>query len=116
MLFIEGVRHKLKQAGMTQNELAKKAGLSSSGLSTIMQGKVSPREDSMQAIAQALCCTVASLLEDPVTVLSATGQAIPGLSQEEQILVMNFRKLNPEGQDLVLSYLSMLIEKAGYLR
>ena len=116
MTFADGVKRKLKEIHMTQNELAKKAGLSSSGMSTIMTGKARPRVDSMQAIADALGCTISDLLGDPATVLSATGAAVPGLSPEEQILVENFRSLNASGQEALMSMLAGLLENPAFAR
>ena len=63
----EKIKERLKKLGLSQNALAKKAGLSQSGLSTILSGKAKPREDSMEAIAKALGCTVADLYDETET-------------------------------------------------
>ena len=61
----ERIKERMKALGIrSQNTLAKMAGLSQSGLSTILSGKAKPREDSMEALAKALNCTVADLYDD----------------------------------------------------
>lgn len=102
------IKEKMREQGVTQNALAKKAGLSQSGLSTILSGKARPREDSLVSIAEALHCSVTDLFDEPV-ILSATSPGIPGLSDEEILLVENFRTLSPEGQAALMATLSGLL-------
>lgn len=52
----------MKKQGVSQNRLAKAAQMSQSGLSSIISGAVSPKENTLQAIANALGCSVAELL------------------------------------------------------
>jgi len=52
----------MNEKHLSQNRLAKLAGLSQSGLSTIVSGAVSPKESTLTAIADALGCTVAELM------------------------------------------------------
>ena len=52
----------MKKQGVSQNRLAKAAQMSQSGLSSIISGSVSPKENTLQAIANALGCSVAELL------------------------------------------------------
>ena len=58
----ERIRQRMKELNISQNALARAAGMSQSGLSTILSGKARPREDSLEAIAKALGCTVPDLL------------------------------------------------------
>lgn len=59
-----GERIKLEMArqSISQNKLAKAARISQSGLSSIVSGQVSPREDTLRAIADALGCSFLELL------------------------------------------------------
>ena len=58
----ERIQSLLLERGISQNKLAKKAQISQSGLSSIISGSVSPKENTLQAIASALGCTVSELL------------------------------------------------------
>ena len=60
----EQIRMRLKKKGISQNELARKAGISSSGMSTIINGAYDPRLGNLQMIASALDCTVGDLLDE----------------------------------------------------
>lgn len=53
-----------RKRGLSQNRLAKLAQISQSGLSSIISGAVSPKENTMNAIASALGCSVYDLLND----------------------------------------------------
>lgn len=61
---ISGILH---ERGISQNKLAKMAGLSQSGMSSILSGASSPREDTLQAIAKALGIPLAELMDDSGT-------------------------------------------------
>lgn len=48
----------MRKRGISQNKLAKDAGISQSGLSSILSGDSSPKESTLKAIADALGCNV----------------------------------------------------------
>ena len=58
----ERIQIAMKKRGISQNRLAKMAQISQSGLSTIISGAVSPKEVTLQAIANALDCPVSELM------------------------------------------------------
>ena len=58
----ERIAQKMRDRGLSQNRLARAAQISQSGLSSIISGAVSPKENTLQAIAAALGCTVAELV------------------------------------------------------
>lgn len=62
MLLHERIKHEMKKNGISQNRLAKAANMSQSGLSSIVNGSVSPKEETLRMIADALGCSVSSLL------------------------------------------------------
>lgn len=99
---------------MSQFEFAEFCGVSRTSIARYEAGKEISRENAKR-IASACGVSVDYLVGEP-TVLSATGKPIPGLNIDEQILVLNFRKLNPEGKELVMSYLSMIVDKSAYTR
>ena len=59
----ERIKYELDRRGISQNQLAKAAGISQSGLSTIIAGKNSPKENTLQAIAAALNMSLGELTE-----------------------------------------------------
>lgn len=63
----EQIKMRMKAKGISQNELARRAGMSSSGMSTIINGSYDPRLSSLRAIAAELECTVADLLGETST-------------------------------------------------
>lgn len=62
------IQNRMKSLGMSQNKLAKTAQISQSGLSSIISGAVSPKENTLKAIASALQCSVSDLLNDSESV------------------------------------------------
>ena len=60
----EKIAERLKITGLSQNKLAKAAQLSQSGLSSIINGKVSPKEETVRRIAEVLGCSIADLVDD----------------------------------------------------
>lgn len=58
----ERIQERMNQKRISQNRLAKLAQISQSGLSSIISGSVSPKENTLQAIASALECSVSDLL------------------------------------------------------
>lgn len=61
----ERIKEEMKKVGMSQNKLAKAAQISQSGLSSILSGAVSPKENTLQAIAAALHISASDLVGEP---------------------------------------------------
>lgn len=57
----------IRRRGISQNKLAKLAQMSQSGLSSIISGAVSPKENTLQAIAAALGMSVSELVGEDRT-------------------------------------------------
>ena len=95
----ERIKILLKRKGMSQNELARKAGLSSSGMSTILKGAYDPRLSSLVAIAQALDCRVVDLIEDEAP------QRGERLSAGERHLLETWRSSDEIGREDALALL-----------
>ena len=62
----ERIKEEMKKRGMSQNKLAKAAQISQSGLSSILNGDSSPKENTIRAIADALNIPLSELMEDQV--------------------------------------------------
>ncbi len=61
------IQQKMSEQRISQNRLAKAAQISQSGLSSIISGASSPKENTLQAIAKALKCSVAELMGETVS-------------------------------------------------
>lgn len=94
----EQIKKRMETMGISQNALARKAGLSQSGLSTILSGKAKPREDSMEAIAKALNCQVADFYE------TEKAPENPGLNE---FLLHYLTTLTPAQEKFVLDFLQL---------
>ena len=101
------IRIRLKAAGIAQNELARRAGLSSSGMSTIINGAYDPRLSSLRMIAAELHCTVGDLLEETTTDTKI-------YTSEELRLLGIVRQLNAPGMQKVIDYAADLVENEKY--
>lgn len=74
----ERISKKMAEKRISQNRLAKQAQISQSGLSSIIAGAVSPKENTLSAIAAALECTVAELVgESPPGIIGMKIRAVP---------------------------------------
>ena len=76
----ERIKGLMKEKGISQNQLARAAQISQSGLSSIINGASSPKESTMKAIAGALDCTVADLMGEvamPANILQMISGAVP---------------------------------------
>lgn len=101
------IRIRLKASGMAQNELARRAGLSSSGMSTIINGAFDPRLSSLRMIAAELHCTVGDLLEE-------TQQETKISTPEELQLLVIVQRLNSLGVEKVIEYAADLADNEKY--
>lgn len=63
----ERIKQEIARRGISQNRLARLAQMSQSGLSTIISGAVSPKENTLQAIASALGMSVSELVGEDRT-------------------------------------------------
>ena len=102
----ENIRKRLAASGMAQNELARRSGMSSSGMSTVINGNFEPRMENLRQIAQALGCQVADLLDDGIKI----EQEIRVDPLRESI-IRDYDQLPPEAQQLVRQYIDLLNRK-----
>ena len=95
----ERIKELREQMGVSQNKLAKLAGMSQAAISIIESGKKSPTVDTLGRIAQAIGCTVSDLtgMDDlpqpdppPSEIDSAIASLADGLSPEELQRVLDF--------------------------
>ena len=64
MTVADRIKDEMRKRRISQNRLAKSAQISQSGLSSILSGSVSPKENTLQAIASALGISLSVLIEN----------------------------------------------------
>jgi transcriptional regulator with XRE-family HTH domain len=101
----ERIKHEMKSRGISQNKLAKAAQISQSGLSSIINGASSPKENTLQAIASALGMTASDLLGND----SGAKKEPATAGGSEEIVVKKYRKLTADQQKQADMYLDFLI-------
>ena len=100
MTFAERTSEILKQKGISNNELARMANLSSSGISTALRVDGNPRESTMLSICKALGMTIEEFW---------TSQRY-----NEQRLLFIFDQLNAEGKEELLSQAEYYLTREKY--
>lgn len=91
------IQQRMNEQGWSQNRLAKAADISQSGLSSILKGSVSPTQNTLQAIATALKCTVSELIDESrPNVVTIIHNAIPILGNIA-CSPQNIPDTNPDG-------------------
>ena len=101
MTFAQRTKELMKQKGISQNELARKAGLSSSGISTTLSENGNPRESSMVSIYNAFGMTPEEFWTD-------RRFAEPLSSNQQQILFI-FDQMNQDGQNNLIVIANALL-------
>lgn len=64
MSVVDRIKEEMQKRHISQNRLAKAAQISQSGLSSILNGDSSPKENTLQAIAQALNMPLSELMNE----------------------------------------------------
>ena len=94
MRFCERVKILMEQKGISQNELARKANLSSSGISSALNESGNPRESTMIAIYEALGLTPSAFWSE--------GNSLESLNRNQMDLITLFDQLNDSGKKFVM--------------
>ena len=110
MKFGEKLRALRVAAGYTQEVLATKLNLSKANISKYEAGIVEPNLTTLIAISNLFQKSVDYLLEISV---AATH---PALTPSEQQLIDNYRQLNEEGQEKLISYSDDLLTTGKYIK
>lgn len=101
MTFAQKAKKIMKQRGITQNELARRAGLSSSGICTTLSDNGNPRESSMMAIYEALDMTPEEFWSDV--------RPVDSLTKEQSHLISIFDQLNSNGKTSLMEIAESLL-------
>ena len=101
------ISEKRKQAGLTIDELAAKSGVPKGTLNKIINGYTrDPQIETVKSIARALNCTLEDFDDTP---------RVRNLSQEEYLLIQQYRLLDSIGQEIVQFIIKKELERAEKL-
>ena len=104
------ISEELKKRNMSQNKLARLAQISQAGLNSIIHGQTSPKESTLQAIADALRIPMSVLLGENA------GDVDKITSRYEIELHSYINMLNTQGLDKLLEYARDLSENDRYTK
>ena len=113
----EIIRTIRKEQGLSQIELAQKAGIAVNSVRLYESGKREPKIGSLRRIAQALGVDVYSLADfDTASQLleGSLNAKLERLSPKEQALIIAFDQLNEAGQDVAIERVNELTELEKY--
>ena len=101
--FVENVMAILEERRITNNELARMAGISSGGISKMLRPDGNPSLKNMESIANALGVQLSDLL--------ANRNGLPSVDSrpDDETLLTLYRQLSPERKEYVLGVLEGLI-------
>ena len=113
----EIIRTIRKEQGLSQIELAQKAGIAVNSVRLYESGKREPKIGSLRRIAQALGVDVYALADFDTASLLLEGSMnakLERLSPKEKALIIAFDQLNDAGQDKVIERAEELLELPKY--
>lgn len=106
MSVIERIKEEMLKKGFSQNKLAKAAQMSQSGLSSILSGNVSPKENTLRAIAEALNVPLSELLEESTVSTAPWNPEEMNYAEQEdetiRIMARGMKKMSPENRQKLL--------------
>lgn len=110
---INWITGELDRRSWSQRELARRAGIDVSGISTVLSEQRAPTFDFCEAIAKPLDC-------DPVEVFRIAGLIsghdldVPGLTPEEAQIIQMYRAIPPgKSRDYVRVFIKSWLEQLG---
>jgi transcriptional regulator with XRE-family HTH domain len=104
---VDRIKEEMIKKGFSQNKLAKAAQMSQSGLSSILNGNVSPKENTLQAIALALNVPLSELIDEPQHISTDPWDPEEMAAAEKEndtirILARGVTKMSPENRQKLL--------------
>lgn len=106
MTFAKRAKELMKIKGISQNELARRAGLSSSGISTTLSETGNPRESSMISIYEALGMSPEEFWSD--------GRLPENLDQDQEHLLAIYEQLNTAGRAFLLQQAESILQQSAF--
>lgn len=102
------IRTLRKKRGYSQEQLARKLNLTQGAVSQWENGLTVPAADQIVALSNVFGITIDELMKDQAVVLSASDMP-DAITDEEKILVSNYRNLTEEGKAALMAVLSGLL-------
>lgn len=89
-----------------------------SDLSQYISGKSEPNQDKLYILSEALKVNVAWLMgyDVPINITELSNSASLNLSNEEHLIIKNYRELNDEGKERLLNYSDDLVSSKKYIQ
>lgn len=89
-----------------------------SDLSQYLSGKSEPNQDKLYILSEALKVNVAWLMgyDVPINITDFSNSTSSNLSDEEYLIIKNYRKLNDEGKERLLNYSDDLVSSKKYIQ
>ena len=103
----QNVKDRRIKKGLSQNQLAKKAGISQASLNALEAKTNNPSVETCFLLAAALDCTVSELLGE-------TAEQLTALSPRQRELLDIFDQLNDAGQDSLLALGGNLLAQQAF--
>ncbi len=97
----DNIRKRREEQNLSQNKLAKLAGIAQPTLSAIESSTKSPTIETVMMLASALKCTVGNLIDENTE---------HDFSLQEIQIIQDFRSLNQQGREYVLQSLAMAVQ------
>lgn len=108
---IEALKEICKQKNMTPYAVAKKAGISSSTMSYIINGKTKPQISTLMMMCDVLEVPITRLFEEVEIASCAEPEAqLPEMTNEEKELIQTCRTLSEKKKKLLKMYLDALAD------
>lgn len=104
----DNIKRMREAANMSQNGLAKKAGIAQATLSAIERSTKNPSVETVKLLAVALGCTTADLMDESPKTEKA--QEIPSDPLRASI-IRDYDRLPPEARQLVRQYIDLLTKR-----
>lgn len=101
----------LNQNNVKVSDVSKATGISTSTFTDWKKGRYAPKADKLKAIAEYFGVSLDYFVADDD---SASLSFL--LSDNEQFLILDFRKLNEEGQEKALTYIDDLVASGRYIK
>lgn len=98
------VREEREKKGMSQNQLAKKAGIAQASLNALESKTNNPSVETLYLLANALNCSVSKLLGE-------SKESTIILSSDQRELLNIYDQLNETGQSLLISQAESILQQ-----
>ena len=102
-----------KQKNITPHALAKEAGISTSTISYLMNGRTKPQVYTVLILCNVLSVTISELFDDDKDNVTSPGQIKIGawhMTGEEEKLVNSYQCLSAKKKEMLKIYLDMLLQ------